>query len=205
MAISSFIGRSTVTDVVSRVIGVAPAPLLPGESKAEYVGVAERVIGAAPPTDAIEEFLIRDVIDLTWEILRLRRLKAGVLRASTRRGIAKVMDSIGYREHIGFPERLAESWAEGDKDAKDKVAAALEKAQLTMEDVMAQTLALGIDSFERIDRMVSSSEARRNNALREIGSHREALGAAVRRASDEIQDAVFQDVETGAVGGRTPS
>jgi hypothetical protein len=115
------------------------------------------------------------------------------------------MDSIGYREYIGFPERLAESGAAGDKNAKDKVAAALEKAQLTMEDVMAQTLALGIDSFERIDRMLSSAEARRNNALREIERQREALGAAVRRASDEIQDAVFQDVETGAVGKGTPS
>jgi hypothetical protein len=65
MTISSSIGRSTVTDVVSRVIGVAPAPLLSGEAKDEYIEVAERVIGAAPPTDAIEEFLIRDVIDLT--------------------------------------------------------------------------------------------------------------------------------------------
>jgi hypothetical protein len=30
----------------------------------------------------VEEFLLRDVIDLTWEILRLRRLKAGTIKAS---------------------------------------------------------------------------------------------------------------------------
>ena len=41
-----------------------------------------RLVSAAKPRDAIEEFLIRDVIDLTWEILRLRRAKAGILKAS---------------------------------------------------------------------------------------------------------------------------
>ena len=33
--------------------------------------------------------------------------------------------------------------------------------------------------------------ARRNNALREIERHRAALGAAVRQAIDEVQDAEF--------------
>jgi hypothetical protein len=55
------------------------------------------------PRDAIEEFLTRDVVDLTWEILRLRRLKAGLLRASGSSGIAKVMNSLGYDERNGYP------------------------------------------------------------------------------------------------------
>jgi hypothetical protein len=43
-----------------------------------------------------------------------------------------------------------------------------------------------------------------NNALREIDRHREAFGAAMRQAVDEVQDAEFRDVETGAVGGGAP-
>ena len=73
----------------------------------------------------------------------------------------------------------------------------LEKAGLTMDDVFAETLPDQIDCFERIDRMLASAEARRNNALHEIDRHRETLGAAVRQAVDEIEDAEFQDVETG--------
>ena len=62
---------------------VSPAPLLPGEAQADYTtGVAKRIVDAAPRADAIEEFLTRDVIDLTWEILPLRRLKARLLRGS---------------------------------------------------------------------------------------------------------------------------
>ena len=70
-----------------------------------------------------------------------------------------------------------------------------------MDEVMAEAFAAVIDPFERIDRLLASAEARRNNALREIDRHREALGAAMRRGVEEVQDAQFQDVETGPVGG----
>ena len=77
-----------VSDVVDRVVGIAPAPLLPGEREADYVNVIARVVAVARPRDAIEEFLTRDVIDLTWDIFRLRRMKVGLLRASAGKGVA---------------------------------------------------------------------------------------------------------------------
>jgi hypothetical protein len=40
--------------------------------------------------------------------------------------------------------------------------------------------------------------------LHEIDRHREALGAAIRRAVDEVQDAEFREVETGEMGGGSP-
>jgi hypothetical protein len=54
-------------------------------------------------------------------------------------------------------------------------------------------------SFERLDRILASAEARRNNALREIDRHRSALGAAGRQAIDEAEDVEFREVETGEV------
>ena len=68
-----------VSAVVNRQ-AIAPAPLLPGEKEADYAEVALRIVRAAKPRDAIEEFLTRDVVDLTWEVLRLRRFKAGILK-----------------------------------------------------------------------------------------------------------------------------
>jgi hypothetical protein len=62
--------------VLDRVVTIAPAPLLPGEKQADYAEVALRIVKGAQPRDAVEEFLTRDVIDLTWDILRLRRMKA---------------------------------------------------------------------------------------------------------------------------------
>jgi hypothetical protein len=193
---------SAVSDVVDRVVGIAPAPLLPGEREANYVNVIARVVAVARPRDAIEEFLTRDAIDLTWEILRLRRMKVGLLRASMGSGIESVMKSLGYLPSSA--REIAAGWAAGEKSAKNEVARALRKAQLTMEDVMAKTLEGEIDSFERFDRMLASSEARRNKALREIEQHRAALGAAVRQAIDGVQDAEFRDVDTGEEGGGAP-
>ncbi len=194
---------TSVSDVVDRVVGIAPAPLLPGEREADYVNLIARVVAVARPRDAIEEFLTRDAIDLTWEILRLRRMKVGLLRASMGSGIESVMRSLGYNP-VSAGE-IAAGWAAGEKGAKNEVAGALQKAQLTIEDVMAKTLEGEIDSFERFDRILASSEARRNNALREIDRHRAALGGAVRHAIDEIQNAEFRDVETGASEEGTPS
>ena len=68
---------------------------------------------------------------------------------------------------------------------------------MTIDEVTAKTLESNLDSFERLDRMLASVEARRNNALREIDRHRAALGGVVRQSIEEIEDADFRDVETG--------
>jgi len=81
---------SPVSAVINRVVAIAPAPLLPGENQADYAEFALRVVKAAHPRDAIEDLLTRDVIDLSWEALRLRRLKAGLLRGATTSTIYQV-------------------------------------------------------------------------------------------------------------------
>lgn len=52
-----------------------PPPLLEGEDAAAYDELLARVSAAANPSDVIHEIWVRDVVDLTWEILRWRRLK----------------------------------------------------------------------------------------------------------------------------------
>ena len=203
---SSSVAQSAGVDIVQRIIGIAPAPLLPTEAEADYLGVAARIVAVAQPKDPIEEFLTRDVVDLTWEILRSRRLKGGLLRAAVSKGVHRILSTIGYgRSQWGSGnearDNFAEKWASGKADWRREFEEMLKNAGFTMDEVMAEAFAAVIDPFERIDRLLASAEARRNNALREIDRHREALGAAVRRGVDEVQDAEFQDVETGPVGG----
>ena len=71
-----------------------PGALLPGEKEADYAEVGVRFVSATKPRDAIEEFLIRDAIDLTWEILRLRRAKAGILKTSMNTGVEEVLKAL---------------------------------------------------------------------------------------------------------------
>jgi hypothetical protein len=200
---SPAVARSPDDEVLDRVIAIAPAPLLPGEKEADYAAIAGRIVGFSVPRDAIEDFLIRDVIDLTWEVLRLRRIKAGILKASMGRGVHSVLNDVGSPIYDSGP--LSESWAAGDERARKKVDTILAKAGLTLDEVTAKTLESKIDVLERIDRMLASAEARRNNSLREIDRHRDAIGAAVRRAIDEVEDVEFRDVETGQLSGEPAS
>ena len=200
--LSSAVARLSDEDSLNRVVGIAPSPLLPGEQEAEYATLIARIVAVAQPRDAIEDLLTRDVIDLTWEVFRLRRVKAGILKASIHTGVERVLDGLGYGQDqkYDYTQRLGKSWAAGDKKSRKEVMAALSAAGLTIDEVMAKTVESKLDSFERLDRMSASAEARRNNALREIDRHREALRGAVRQAIDEVQDAEFRDVQTGEVG-----
>jgi hypothetical protein len=93
---SSLVGLSG-ENPSSRVAGIAPAPLLLGEQQAEYATLIARIVAVAQPRDAIEDLLTRDVIDLSWEILRLRRIKAGILKASMSDGVREVLDGLVVR------------------------------------------------------------------------------------------------------------
>jgi hypothetical protein len=149
------------------------------------------------PRDFIEEILARDAIDLTWEILRQRRMKAGLLRMASGEAVRSVTEKLAGRS----PYNPAVQWISGDRATRIQFENLLTKAGLSMEDVMAEALSINIDVTERIDRMLASNEARRNNALREIDRHRETLGSAVRQAIKGVEDAAFSDVETGEAGG----
>jgi hypothetical protein len=200
---------SATSSVLKRVVSIAPAPLLPGESEGGYAEVALRIVKAAQPRDAIEEFLTRDVIELTWDILGLRRMKAGLLRATVGDGVRRILSKIEDVDH-DYDERrnadlYAQDWARGIVSVRRGFAGMLKKASLTMDYVLAEAFAKEIDSFERFDRMLASAEARRNNALREIARHRSALGAAARQVVDEVEDAEFRTVETGELIGGKPS
>jgi hypothetical protein len=116
----SSVARSAGAVIVQRIIGIAPAPLLLGEAEADYLGVAARIVAVAQPKDAIEEFLTRDVVDLTWEILRLRRLKGGLLRAAASKGVHRILSTIGYGQGLDMRSsyEFATEWASGNASTR---------------------------------------------------------------------------------------
>jgi hypothetical protein len=199
MSLSKSVVRASETDLLDRVIGISPSPLLPGEMESHYLEIAARIVAAVQPRGAIEEFLTRDVIDHMWGILHWRRMTAGLLRAAAGRGVRKILSTIGHGgtgfDICGEVERFAQEWASGKSSVRQEFAGILKKASLTMEDVMAEACASEIDSLERFDHRRAIAEAARNNALREIDRHRSALGAALRQVIEEVEEAEFRDVD----------
>src|SRR5262249_11925269 len=168
-----------------------PPPLLDGEDPAAYDDLLARVSGAVKPADIIEEIWVRDVVDLTWEVQRLRQLKAKLLAVNAHEGLEIILERL---TDCFRAEGLSELWLKGDADSIKEVEELLASAELNMEDVMAQTLALKLDDIERIDRMTMNLEARRNAVLREVDRHRASVAQALRRAVNNIEDAQFEEI-----------
>ena len=86
------------------------------------------------------------MVDLTWEILRLRRVKAGIIRASAGDGVRLVLAGVGHPYREG--DALSHSWVAGNKRARTKVEAMLTKAGMTIDEVTAKTLQSNLNSFD---------------------------------------------------------
>jgi len=178
-----------------------PAPLFEGEDSAGYDDLLARVSGAIKPADIIEEIWIRDIVGLTWEALRLRRARAALLAANSHVGVRRVLRPLcGTKAYD-----LSEQWAWREENAVAEVARHLAAAGLTMDAVLAHTMADDIELVEKMDGMIASAEIRRNATLREIERRRSDLAARLRQATDDrridrhqVAEAEFEVIEAPA-------
>ena len=165
-----------------------PPPLLDGESQEVYDALLARVTGAVNPKDIIEEIWVHDIVNLVWEILRLRRLRVALLSSSVGRGLHKLYYD---RDEKYDMDSLIARWSAREPAAVKKVEQFLKDHGLTMDDVMAHSFVACLDEIERIDIAISRAEARRNAAQREIERRRSVFGQTLQRAVQQIEhDAV---------------
>src|SRR5215470_1036705 len=68
---------------LGRAVALGSPPLIAGEDRAAYDLLHESVTAAVKPKDFLEEIWVRDIVDLSWDVLRLRRLKAKLLTYGT--------------------------------------------------------------------------------------------------------------------------
>ena len=136
-----------------------PPPLLEGEDAAAYDELFRRVCAAVKPVDIIDEIYIADVVTLQWEILRWRRLKLSLIKASLHGPLQNFLtEALHYREYRqGFEQNLAEilqtrlsqeqaqelahRCARSEQDAIKEVEIVLQAAGLTMNRILDQALA----------------------------------------------------------------
>jgi hypothetical protein len=190
--IKTEIASSNLPEPAGRLAWLGPPPLFEGEDTAAYDELLARISGAVKPTDIFEEIWVGDIVDLVWEAVRLRRLKASLMTATAHKGLEQILKPlVGSLQEGG----LAKAWAAREKKAIEWVNELLAAAGLTMDAVMAQTLSINLNDIERIERMIASAEARRNAILREVERHRATWGENLRRAAQQAEDIEFEIIE----------
>jgi hypothetical protein len=170
-------------------------PVLLGEDEQAYGSLFKALASGLKSRGIIEQIWLNDVVDLTWEIARLRKIMTRLISD-------KVPDFLeGYlapamRNHSDdAAQKLVRKWMAGDADAKARVDKLLTQTNSTIDSIYGRALTKDIDYIERIDQMVATLERRRNSVFHEIDRHRATFSRALRDNVEQIEDAEFKEVE----------
>ena len=117
-------------------------------------------------------------------------------------GIGLNMDQVLDDAKRRKAKELVQEYAGGEPDAVRQVHELLADAGVSMDGFMADALAEKLDDIERIDRLATIAESRRNASLHEIERRRAVLGETLRRSVQEIEDGEFEVIETTPAQGK---
>jgi hypothetical protein len=117
-------------------------------------------------------------------------------------GITRRMDKILGDARARKAKELMQECARRESNAINLVDEILARAGLGMDDLLADALSDHLDEIEAIDRLIASTESRRNAALREIERRHALLGERLRRSLQEIDDGGFEVIESSPDKGK---
>jgi hypothetical protein len=160
-------------------------PLLPGEDEAAYQLLSHEFRKAMSPRDMFEEILIREAIDLTWEIQRLKDFKRQLVHSKRDEALKKIL--IQYLGYDGYEKEAYQEWTEGKDRGIKKVNDFLNEKGLDPSVINALSFNAQIDTMETYDRLIMQAEARRSAHFRVVNSHRLSLAEAMRNKANTIE------------------
>jgi hypothetical protein len=111
------------------------------------------------------------------------------------KGIDHNLRDILDRAQAQKAKELAHAHFQGEPDAVKLIPELLAEESLTIDSLLVQALAEEWDDIERIERLATVAESRRNASLREIDRRRAVLGEALRRSVQEVDGREFEVIE----------
>jgi hypothetical protein len=188
-----------------------PPPILPGEDASAYEALLSRVSTDVKPADIIEKIWVRDIVDLTWEILRWRKIKMTLASEKVPAMLSEKLRAFVHEtpeyeeeEKAGtitefrartLGEEFADRWAMKDPEAVAWVNELVANGHISMDAVRNSAFAKALHDIERIDRLATIAENRRNSVLREIERRRSTFARSLRGEIEKVEDAEFEIVE----------
>ena len=145
------------------------AALLRSESPESYRALAEQCAAAITPRDMIEEVMLRDYVDLTWEIVRLRRMQPHVVAIASPDAERYVAAELAAAEVRG-----------ANGEAASRPAG---RGEVTEDTIEAHAFVRELDAIDALERLVADKEAMRRAVLRDLEAWR--AGAAWRAMPGE--------------------
>ena len=98
------------------------------------------------------------------------------------------MDHILHRGKAQKAKELTQQYVRRESDAVEFIDELLAAAGVSIETLTAEALPQDLGYIERIDRLATIAESRRNASLHEIDRRRPILGETLRRNAQEVED-----------------
>ena len=179
--------------------------IVEGEDPERYEKVLAEVGAAAQPIDFLDWLLVKDIVDLTWEIQRARLQRERLMWAERLSSLKTIISSILYPDYNPYlakedptVSRIVAKWAQDDLKGIKRVDELLAQAGLSMADVDLRSLSAKSVEFDRLDERDERLAGRRDEILRQIERRRSGWAKLVRRASEEIFEGEFHELPSGA-------
>jgi hypothetical protein len=200
VADSSTKGESTMTEsdsppkeiVIPRhlvpFVGVSPR-MLADELEEDYYRLFDIMADEIAPTNNLEWFAVNDVVDLLWDISRLRLWKNAILYVSRQAALETALLRTHPSTHPVGPYRIkisreeAEEWRT-NPEKRDVLEARISEAGYDSDALNAGAFIEAQAPLATIDRFLCSARGQLNATLKEIGVRREFAERA-RKAFDE--------------------
>lgn len=182
-----------------------------GADEPAYRTLLTNIFEALKPTDSIEAFWARDIVDLTWEVGRLRQIEAGLLEAPD--PAAERQADMSRRQAERTSALIEAMFAASGRDPNNPFPKSDAFTQAFTKDLLAGTGRQGSipsadhgtssvpasnnlvqaflrygHEFDRISRMITVAEGRRRAVLQELKRYRGARRTRV--GSLDIGDTV---------------
>lgn len=174
-----------------------PPLLIYGEDPRAYNDLLNQVSRAVKPKDFFEKCWVQDFVYLTWDILRWRRAKADLLNSNLHHG----RDAVFKRPRspaLPLPIPLGNfdltAWTAQNAASINQVNAMIAGNGSLVGETIAETIAYQIRDLDWFEQSITNAEARRNAVLREIKRHRASLAQALRRVTENVEDAEFVEI-----------
>ena len=153
-------------------------PVLSTENRQAYDALMTQLVLEWKPRNITEWMFVRDMTDISWEILRHRRAITNVFPISSKTALRAVLTEVlpeegckPWFDRYDTVEGLAQAWFEGPQE-QEKVKSELAKYGLSPEAIVAQTYVLRRDELDKLHRLLAVAEARRIAITRNFNEYR---------------------------------
>ena len=155
--------KAEESQTLERFLG--PTPLLHGEDAEGYNVFYDNIRQQIGPHDLIDEIYIRDVVDQTWEIHRLRHIRIGLMRKGQIQAVKQYTD---YDASPSLNSTQRDVVRDRMKSSLESALEGLQKLGVSLSDINARAFKNESEALFLIDQNITRLEVRRNLIFREI-------------------------------------